>query len=281
MDSSLFRTSVTPSNSSLLNSQPPLGENVFAGNYPQSQASTYFQGERKINSFDLAPENNFYKRPALAPMASYGYSNSAAPVSYPRAPASPPSSTLFIGDLPVLATEEALFDLFHVYGSIESIQLKKNEYDMNKNHLNYGFIKFFHPESAARALEDTNGKVFLGRQLRVGWAEDYPKRTNSVDPKFPFGRPASSGPRPTRSLTATAQVHVTFITRDLGMPVNELTLRNVFVRFGNLMDVVVKKSVVNHVSSCFHNEIYVLTRFPFATGLRNSFWLRLCPLSNE
>ena len=49
-----------------------------------------------------------------------------------------------------------------------------------------------------------------------------------------------------------AQVHFSFISKQLKNIVTEETLRNLFNRYGDVKDVSLKKSVINHVSSlCF------------------------------
>ncbi len=47
----------------------------------------------------------------------------------------------------------------------------------------------------------------------------------------------------------TAQIHVMFMTRALNRRVSELDLGGVFSRYGNLIDVAIKKNVINHVRS--------------------------------
>lgn len=151
------------------------------------------------------------------------------------------STTLFVGDLSVLCDEEKLFDLFHTFGKIESIQLKKSDIDHQRAHLSYGFIKFFTHEAAATALDQLNGMPYLGRNLRVGWADDHPAN------HYAHTKPVINTVPPKKN-NPTAQIHVTFVSKNVHQPISELDLRNIFERFGNVVDVAIKKSVFNKVS---------------------------------
>ena len=118
------------------------------------------------------------------------------------------------------------------------MQLKKSDRDPLRSHLGFGFVKFNNHENAERALHSLNGYFLLGRAMRVGWAEDYGKRQShstiakTIDPK---------------KQRQTAQIHVTFTSRDLTKVVAEVDLGKVFQRFGNLVDIAIKRNVVNEV----------------------------------
>ncbi len=161
------------------------------------------------------------------------------------------ATTLFLGDLSVTCDEVKLFELFRPYGVIESIQLKKSDRDPQRAHLGFGFIRFANRDCAERALQEINGCFFLGRVMRVGWAVDYGKKTsqalvgNNTDPKK----------------SQTAQIHVMFVTRELTRRVSELDLGGVFGRYGNLVDIAIKKNAVGSgVQSGYAFLHYALTR---------------------
>ncbi len=156
----------------------------------------------------------------------------------------PQTTTLFLGDLSVICDEENLYDLFRHYGDIETIQLKKSDRDPQRAHLGFGFIKFSTRESAERAMQDLNGYFYLGRAMRVGWADDYDKRRGGA---VGFGgQQRAFGNKKNRQ---TAQIHVMFVSRELNRRVSELDLGGVFGQFGNLVDIAIKKNAINPVSS--------------------------------
>ncbi len=158
---------------------------------------------------------------------------------------SPPQSedlttTLFLGDLSITCDEGNLFELFSRFGVVESVQLKKSERDPQRAHLGFGFIKFANRDSAERALLEMNGYFFLGRAMRVGWAlnngERYHLKEKALDPKK----------------NQTAQIHVMFVTSELKRRVSELDIGAAFRRYGNLLDVAIKKIATNHVRLTYH-----------------------------
>ncbi len=147
------------------------------------------------------------------------------------------ATTLFLGDLAVICDETKVYELFRRFGVVESVQLKKSDRDPQRAHLGFGFIKFATRESAERALQEMNGHFFLGRAMRVGWALDFGKKGSqslmeqATDPKK----------------NQTAQIHVMFVTRELNRRVSELDIGAVFSRYGNLVDIAIKKNCINQV----------------------------------
>lgn len=155
------------------------------------------------------------------------------------------TTTLFVGDLPFLCDEEKLFELFHCFGAIESIRLKKSDNDPQKVHLSYGFVKFFAHEDAVRAFQEVNGMFYLGRRLRLGWADDHPSNTKQGG--IAFIPPKRNDP--------TAQIHVTFVSKNMSRKISELELHQVFDPYRNVVDVVVKKGDFNPVR-CSHSFVF-------------------------
>ena len=73
-------------------------------------------------------------------------------------------TTLFLGDLSTFCTEQDIHEAFSVYGEILEIKIMRSEVTLRN--LSYGFIKFFHPAAAKRALQALDGILFCGRHLR-------------------------------------------------------------------------------------------------------------------
>lgn len=146
------------------------------------------------------------------------------------------TTTLFLGDLSVICDEIKLYELFSRFGEVETVQLKKSDRDPQRAHLGFGFIKFATHDSAERALQEMNGYFFLGRAMIVDWAVDYGKKGSQC---LEITMAPKSKP--------TAQIHVMFVTRELNRRVSELDLGGVFSRYGNLVDIAIKKNAINHV----------------------------------
>jgi RNA recognition motif-containing protein len=146
------------------------------------------------------------------------------------------TTTLFLGDLSIYCQEKEVFALFRPYGPIESIQIKRSDETMTrKPHLSYGFVKFEFRESAERALMELNGKIFLGRAIRLGWASN-----NLSDRNY---QPYHIKKDP------TAQIHITFLCPLDMYPITEEKLRLIFERFGEIVDVTINRVECNQVSS--------------------------------
>ena len=146
------------------------------------------------------------------------------------------STTLFLGDLSIFCQEKDLFMLFQPFGPIDTIEIKRSE--KNKPCLAYGFIKFSHQQSAALAVEHVNGNLFLGRNIRVCWALDDPSE------KSPWMKMLEN-----KKAKHTAQIHVSFNSRNPAFPVSESSLRELFSNFGEIVDVTINKTSFNKVTN--------------------------------
>ena len=70
--------------------------------------------------------------------------------------------------------------------------------------------------------------------MRVGWA------LNSAEQQFQYLVEKHQSPHKYQ----TSQIHVMFVTRELNRRVSELNLGAAFRRYGNLVDIVIKKNAV-------------------------------------
>lgn len=173
-----------------------------------------------------------------------------------------PSRTLFLGDLSIYCTERDICQVFASFGPIESIHLKRVPQGATA-HLSYGFVRYKHRLSAETALTSMQGAIFLGRPLRIGWAEDtrnlnpvtpyqtmVPKRSSPFPPMSGLSTPVhptvpnSMSMPPPPSQPPHAQIHVTFVSNHLKI-VTEAFLRHIFETFGEVLDVSIKKLHVN------------------------------------
>lgn len=72
--------------------------------------------------------------------------------------------TVFVGDLSFFCREVHLFNLFHSFGSVEAIRIRKGQQGVT---LMYGFVELETPELAMTAANSVNGMIFMGRRLRA------------------------------------------------------------------------------------------------------------------
>jgi RNA recognition motif-containing protein len=80
---------------------------------------------------------------------------------------------LFVGNLPVSATNDSLGSLFSAHGAVESVELVIDRQTGVPR--GFGFVEMAAAD-AARAIEGVHGHEFEGRALKVNEAEDRPKQ---------------------------------------------------------------------------------------------------------
>ena len=77
--------------------------------------------------------------------------------------------------------EEELKDLFEPYGKLVSVKIMS---DINGKSRGFGFVSYEEPESAEKAVDDLNGKVFHEKTLFAGRAQKKAERQAELKDKF-------------------------------------------------------------------------------------------------
>lgn len=99
----------------------------------------------------------------------------------------------------------------------------------------------------------------------------------------PSGAPASSqlnnlAPKPMRS----AQVHISYLSKQLNAMVSEQMIYELFSNFGKVLEVSLKKKCVDTVShSSSPSMVYPILIYVIFTGNVHPKWLRICSLSAD
>jgi hypothetical protein len=78
-------------------------------------------------------------------------------------------STLYVGNLPYRADEEAVQEHFEQQGSVVSVRLMKDRRTGKRK--GYGFVEM-HPKGAAKAIKNLNDSTFQERTLKVRLAKE-------------------------------------------------------------------------------------------------------------
>ena len=82
------------------------------------------------------------------------------------------TTNLFVKGIPFNIQPREVYEYFMKFGDISSAKLKD---DQEGNHLGYGYVTYYSPESAENAIKNTNGKILWGGgPLQV----DYFKKKN-------------------------------------------------------------------------------------------------------
>jgi cold-inducible RNA-binding protein len=92
-----------------------------------------------------------------------------------------PNSRLFVGNVPYVATEADIRDVFAQLGSVKSVRII-TDYDTGRSK-GYAFVEMSTPEEAQRAIKELNNYSLSGRAIVV----------NEARPRLPGG--GSGGPR--------------------------------------------------------------------------------------
>lgn len=125
---------------------------------------------------------------------------------------------VFVGDLSFFCTELDLAECFKHCGSISRLEVKRGRHG---DSLLYGFVEFHQEASAELAIREMHGVKLLGRRMKVNWTDTKPTPTPGAD--------------------QWVQVHVNFLSLDIGLKISEEFLESVFIQFGTIGDIIVKR----------------------------------------
>ncbi|PPR87173.1 hypothetical protein GOBAR_AA33516 [Gossypium barbadense] len=96
-----------------------------------------------------------------------------------RSMSSAPSSKLFVGGISFQTDDQSLKEAFSKYGEVvEARVIVDRETGRSRG---FGFITYTSTEDASSALQALDGQILHGRQVRVDYANDRPRRQGSYD----------------------------------------------------------------------------------------------------
>lgn len=81
---------------------------------------------------------------------------------------------LFVGNLPWATTEDDLKAYFGQFGTVESAEVLRDKFTGRAR--GFAFVVMATPEEAQRAIENTDGREFQGRPLKVNIARPHEER---------------------------------------------------------------------------------------------------------
>jgi polyadenylate-binding protein len=84
----------------------------------------------------------------------------------------PPSASLYVGDLQHDVNEGALFDIFNPVGPVASIRVCRDT--LTRRSLGYAYVNFHNATDAERALDTLNNSQISGRVCRIMWSQRDP-----------------------------------------------------------------------------------------------------------
>ena len=100
---------------------------------------------------------------------------------------------IYVGNLSLQTTEDDLRQAFEAFGKVESINIVRDR--VSSESRGFGFVSMLAKDEAQKAIEEMNGKDFIGRIINV--EEGRPKVTRY--PRGGRGGRGGSGGREKRS----------------------------------------------------------------------------------
>lgn len=156
--------------------------------------------------------------------------------------------TLFVGDLSSCCTEENLQTAFGQYGKVKHVRIQqiKDKHSGQKVSAGYGFVRMFSPEQAEIAMASIDGTLIAGRQVRVRYATYHTEDASKVESRM--------------------SLYVKYVAKTQTAYTNEEIIRELFSKFGVVVDVTIRKQFLNSVS-CVYKSFFKLY---ISTGLHIS-----------
>jgi hypothetical protein len=137
---------------------------------------TGFQKLLSVLSFGILGKPKPKSRPAASGAPQSRDSKPAARAERaPRTPRPPipagevTTDRLYVGNLSYDATESDLFELFNGVGQVKNCEVVVNSRTQRSK--GFAFVTMASIEQAKRAVDELNGKEFMGRQLQVNGAK--------------------------------------------------------------------------------------------------------------
>ncbi len=84
---------------------------------------------------------------------------------------------IFIGSLPFKANEEAVREMFEVYGDVTSVRIISDK--VTGRSKGYAFVEMSDDDQAKQAIEALNGAELMGREIAVNEAKPREERRPS------------------------------------------------------------------------------------------------------
>jgi hypothetical protein len=167
-------------------------------------------------------------------------------------------TTIVIFDLPTEVGDNDVFGLAQQYGAVHSVDFKR---DMLPS---YCLVSYFSYKDAETAIRRLNGAILRGKYLRVNMvsitpspvqASSVPVQTQQPTMIQSQSKPAAAQGNnsflaPGTTINApknmrSAQVHISYLSKQLNFVISEHFLKEVFSKFGQVLEIALKKTCVD------------------------------------
>lgn len=87
---------------------------------------------------------------------------------------------LFVGNLNFELPDDALRDTFAEFGLVQRAEIVRDRFEEGRSR-GFGFVEMASPKDAERALRELNGRLLMGRRLRVEHAINWRRNARRAD----------------------------------------------------------------------------------------------------
>ena len=138
-------------------------------------------------------------------------------------------TTLFVGDLSSVCSEEDLEQAFSVHGQVQQVRIQRNRITMAS--MAYGFVRMTTPAEASAAQVALDGTLLCGRKMRVREAE--------------YGVGGAD-----KGFLRKYSLYIKFEAIEEGKKTNEVKIREIFSQYGEVSDISLRKIFFDKVIDC-------------------------------
>jgi polyadenylate-binding protein len=151
-------------------------------------------------------------------------------------------TNIYVKNIPAESTDEQFRELFEKYGDVTSASLARDP-ETNKNR-GFGFVNFINHEHAATAVEELNGKDFLGQDLYVGRAQKKHEREEELRKSYEAARIEK----------ASKYQGVNLYVKNLEDDVDDEKLRELFTPYGTITSAKVMRDTAAETAEAEEKE---------------------------
>ncbi len=139
-------------------------------------------------------------------------------------------TTLFVGDLSTVCSENDLTAAFSNFGIVLQVRIQRNRMTMAS--MAYGFVRMSTPLEAINAKNALDGSLLCGRKLRVREAE--------------YGVGGAD-----KGFLRKYSLYIKFESIEEGKKTNEMRIREIFSKYGDVSDISLRKMFFDKVNHPF------------------------------
>lgn len=150
-------------------------------------------------------------------------------------------TNIYVKNIPVETTDEQFRELFEKFGEVTSASLARDDAGKNRG---FGFVNFINHEHAAKAVEELNGKDFMGQDLYVGRAQKKHEREEELRKSYEAARIEK----------ASKYTGVNLYVKNLEDDVDDEKLKELFAPYGTITSAKVMRDSVAETEAAEEKE---------------------------